>query len=93
MHKWNVQAFDGYVKGLLRRRYPPEMMVELQTAFGGALADLADAFPENTYCQTTNLQRFLKVAHTAAFKLVPFTGALSILQLWSFCSQGLLFCK
>ena len=73
----NVQAFDGYVKGLLRRRYPPEMMVELQTAFGGALADLADAFPENTYCQTSNLQRFLKVICTVDLKLVSFAGTLS----------------
>ena len=57
-----LQAFDGYVKGLLRRRYPPELMTELQTAFGSALADLADAFPEKTYAQTSNMQTFLKVS-------------------------------
>ncbi len=56
-----LQAFDGYVKGLLRRRYPPELMTELQTAFGSALADLADAFPDKTYAQTSNMQTFLKV--------------------------------
>lgn len=56
-----MQAFDGYVKGLLRRRYPPELMAELQSAFGGALADLADAFPDQTYAQTSNLQTYLKV--------------------------------
>ena len=61
-HTARLQAFDGYVKGLLRKRYPPELMLELQTAFGGAIQDLVEAFPDKTYAQTSNMQTFLKVS-------------------------------
>ena len=46
---------------VLRRRYPPGMMSELQAACQASLSDLKAAFPDDTILANTSLQRFLQV--------------------------------
>ena len=56
-----LQGFEEEVMGVLRRRYPPGMMSELQAACQASLSDLKAAFPDDTILANTSLQRFLQV--------------------------------
>ncbi|KAK9805562.1 hypothetical protein WJX72_005167 [[Myrmecia] bisecta] len=60
LHVTFQEGFEDEVMQLLRKRYPPDMMPELQLFSQGALDDLKDAFPEAAMVKTTNLHRFLK---------------------------------
>ena len=47
---------------VLRRRYPPGTMSELQAACQASLSNMKAAFPDDTILASTSLQRFLQVA-------------------------------
>lgn len=59
-----VQGFDGDVLAVLQRRFPAEMMDNLQSFSHGALLDIKEAFPDDTILPNSNLWKFLQANHS-----------------------------
>lgn len=57
-----MQGFEDDVQAVLQRRYPAEMMGNLQSFSHGALQDIKEAFPDDTILPNANLYKFLQAS-------------------------------
>ena len=70
-----LQGFEEEVMSILRRRYPPSMMLDLQSFSQATLQDMRDAFPDEVSVPSVSLQKFLQVFHS-----VPSPAPLVVLE-------------
>ena len=70
-----MQGFEEEVAFVLRRHFPPTLLIDLQASSQGALVELAQAFPYQPAAASLGLTRFTQVCASPRTELLIFYHA------------------